>query len=565
MFRLPVRPLDGAAPLPGAVAAARRHLPALVAFSFATNLLALNGSLYMMQVYDRVLVSRSIPTLVTVTGLMVALYLLQGLIDGVRQRMMARLAQQFESRLRGPALAATLTAAAAGQAGTSHPLRDLDTARAALAGGGLLALIDLPFVPLFVGLVFLIHPALGVFALAGATCLVTLTILADRLGRRPAGDAMALGARKAVLLDDARRNAETVLAMGLLGAVDARHATRSRTAGEAQCRVAEVVGGFGIAARTGRMLLQSLLLGLGAFLLIRAEISAGAILASTIVVGRALAPVDLAIANWRGLVDGRAAFARLKAQLAAAPAPATALPAPRATLTVDGLAAGGAASAPVLAQIDFALQAGDALAVLGSSGAGKSTLARALAGVLAPHAGTIRLDGATLDQWAAAERGRHIGYVAQGIGLFDGSIAENIARMAPAPDSAAVIAAARAAGLHDFILRLPAGYDTPAGEAHGALSAGQRQRLALARALYGDPFLLVMDEPNSNLDAAGDAALAAAVRAARARGAVVVLITHRPAAVSACNKVLILEDGRQRAFGPRDAVLRPAAVARPAA
>jgi ATP-binding cassette subfamily C protein len=306
------------------------------------------------------------------------------------------------------------------------------------------------------------------------------------------------------------------------------------------------------------MALQSVLLGVGAYLVIQDAVSAGAILASSVLVGRVFAPVDLAIANWRGLAEARGALTRLGDVLPVATASErTRLPAPVARLTVEGLAVTPpGATRPVVRGVDFALDAGEVLAIVGPSGAGKSSIARALVGLWAASAGAVRLDGARLDQWQPEELGRHIGWVPQSVGFFDASIAENIARLDPNAPSEAVISAARAAGVHELILRTEAGYDTSIGDAHGPFSTGQRQRLALAHALYGEPFLIVLDEANSNLDAQGEAALKRAVADARTRGAIVVLVTHRSNLISAADHLLVIEDGTMKAFGRRDEIVR---------
>jgi ATP-binding cassette subfamily C protein len=361
------------------------------------------------------------------------------------------------------------------------------------------------------------------------------------------------------MLELNRRSAETITAMGFGQALRARWDRASGDYLLSQRRISGAMNGYSSLSRGLRLLLQSAILGAGAYLVIQQEVTSGAMIASSIMMARALAPVEQVIGNWRGLTGAREALRRLRVDLvrAVSPRPATALEAPHRSLDVDRLHIGPPGSAaPVLSDIHFSLQAGDAVAVVGASGSGKTSLAKALLAVWTPTSGTVRLDGATADQWDAEKLGACVGYVPQFADIFPATIAENIARMSLAPDSEAVIRAAKAANIHDLILNLPSGYDTMVGEADGLLSAGQRQRLALARALYGDPFLLVLDEPNSNLDGDGEAALLEAIGSARARGAIVVLVTHRPKAVSACNHVLLLAEGRQKAFGSRDAILR---------
>lgn len=527
--------------------------------SIAINLLMLNGSIYMMQVYDRVLTARSTATLLTVSALMLGLYAAQGLLDAVRQRIAVRLAATFAEDLRAPAHAAAMSLAASGRtAAAALPEQDVERVRAVLSGSGPSALLDLPFAPVFLMLIFAIHPLLGTVALAGAAVLLALPLLSGHFARRATEAAGRARLHRTVEAETRRRNGETARAMGFVDRLRDRGLAAAEAEGTAEIAAADVTGGFAAAARVARMALQSLLLGVGAWLVIRDAVSAGAILASSVLVGRALAPVDLAIANWRGFVEARAALTRLGEVLPAAPlGERTRLPAPVARLTVEGLAVTPpGAERPVVSGVDFTLEAGEVMAIVGPSGAGKSSVARALVGLWTPTSGAVRLDGARLDQWAPEELGRHIGWVPQSVGFFDASIAENIARLDPAASSEAVIAAARAAGIHELILRTRNGYDTPIGDAHGPFSTGQRQRLALARALYGAPFLLVLDEANSNLDAQGEAALRRAVADAKARGAIVVLVTHRSNLISAADRLLVIEDGAMKAFGRRDEVVR---------
>lgn len=549
-----------------AFAACRRQFGGVALLSVIVNLLMLNGSVYMLQVYDRVLVSHSLPTLVTLTLLMTALYLLQGGLDAIRQRLLVRIARLFDASLRGPVhrVAMARAISAPQPQAAMQPVRDLEQIRAFLTGQGPTTLLDLPFAPFFLILVFLIHPAIGFLSLGGALLLILLSVLSDRLGRGPAEAAQTASNRRMQTFETDRRNAETARAMGLGPVLRSRFVEGGRAAADAAERAADLVGGFAATARMLRMLLQSLVLGLGAYLLIRQEISAGAIIATSILVGRALAPVDLAIANWRGLAQARESARRLKQCLATGMTEATQLPAPSRSLVLQDVAvAPPGTERATVAGVGFSLEAGEVLGVVGPSGAGKSSLVRALAGIWPTRTGSVRLDGASLDQWDAERLGRHIGYVPQSVGFFDGTIAENIARMDPNPAPEAVIAAARAAGVHELVLQLPKGYDTPIGDGFGPLSDGQRQRLALARALYGDPFLVILDEANSNLDATGEAALLAAVRGVQSRGGIAILITHRPMALAACTKILVIEAGEQKLFGPREAILRPVVHSNP--
>ena len=545
-------------PVTPALRAALRGTTGVVLASTTVNLLMLNGSIYMMQIYDRVLVSRSPSTLVTLSALVFGLFAVQGVLDALRQRLMVRIADGFAEMLRGPAHAAAMRLAASGATrAAAAPEQDVERVRTVLAGAGPTALVDLPFAVLFMALIFAIHPALGATALGGGVVLILLPVLSGRLSRAAADAALRGTAQRVGEAETHRRNAESARVMGFVGRLRDRSLAAAAAASAAELTVADVGGAFAATARTVRMALQSALLGLGAWLAIHDAVSSGAFLACSALVGRALAPVDLAIAHWRGFGEARAALRRLRDGLRAPDDARTRLPTPVARLAVEGLSVTPPGLArPVVAGVDFALEAGDVLAVVGPSGAGKSSLARALVGAWPAATGAVRLDGARLDQWDAEDLGRHIGWVAQSVGFFDGTIAENIARMDPAAPAEAVIAAARAAGIHEMILRTPQGYDTRIGDAQGPLSTGQRQRLALARALYGEPFLLVLDEANSNLDAAGEAALVRAIAAARARGAIVVVVTHRTNLISAANRILVVEDGAVKAFGPRDEVVR---------
>jgi ATP-binding cassette subfamily C protein len=365
------------------------------------------------------------------------------------------------------------------------------------------------------------------------------------------------------MVEATRRNAETIAAMGMAPALAGRWAAANGRYAATVEKASDVIGSHGVLTKIVRLLLQSALLGVGAWLVVRGELLPGAMIAASVMMGRALAPLETAIANWRGFVGARDSIGRLSEVLARTDVAdaATTLPPPSRGLAVEHLTVPPPGSLrPAVADIHFDLSAGEALGVIGPSGAGKTCLARALVGVWPASEGNVRLDGAALDQWGRDALGRHVGYVAQAVELFDGTVAENIARMEVPRDDAAVVRAARAAGAHDMILRLSGGYDTPIGEGGAVLSAGQRQRIALARALYGDPFLLVLDEPNANLDSEGEASLDRALRAAKQRGAVAIVVAHRPSALAACDKLLVLADGMQKAFGPRDAILRKVAL-----
>jgi PrtD family type I secretion system ABC transporter len=568
-----IRPLRSQAPpthphLAAALRDCRRAFWSVTFFSGAVNLLMLAGPLYMLQVYDRVLAGRSIPTLVALTIFLVGAYAFQGLLDFIRSRVVVRAAALLDSHLATTVHDAVVRIAVRGgqNADAHQPMRDLDQIRGFLTGAGPLAIIDLPWMPVFLAICFLIHPWLGLLSLFGGLTLLILTLLTERASRAPAqAVARNAGARQS-LAEAARRNSETATAMGMVEALGKRWTTVNERYLGAVGRSSDVVNGYGGLTKVLRLLLQSAILGFGAYLVIKNELSAGGMIAASIMMGRALAPIETAIANWRPFIAARESIRRLSAMLSQVlpEGPArTELPRPARSIDIEQVTvAAPGVQRIIVSNVNFRLTTGEAMGVIGPSGSGKSSLVRTLAGIWAPARGTVRLDGAALDQWDPQQLGPHIGYVAQTVELFDGTVAENIARMSPTTDAEAVLRAAKAAGAHDMILRLSNGYDTAIGDGGAVLSGGQRQRVALARALYGDPFLVVLDEPNSNLDTDGETALQSAIRGLKAQGAIVILIAHRPAALVECDKVLFLSNGSQQAFGPRDEVLRTV-LARP--
>lgn len=537
-------------------------------FSCLINLLMLTAPLFMLQVYDRVLPSRSVPTLVGLAILTGALFAFQGVLDAIRSRVLLRIANSINTdlsrRIYDVIVRLPLKMKSAGDG--LQPLRDLDQIRSFLSGAGPAALFDLPWMPLYVGVCFLFHPLIGIAALAGAVILIVLTIIAEFATRAPAKETVAFAAARNALLDASRRNAEVLHAMGMGPQLAARFDAVNADYLESQRRASDRASTLGALSRVMRLVLQSFVLGLGAYLVINHQATAGVIIASAILVSRALAPVELAIANWKSFVAARQARKRLNELLLMLPErqQPLPLPKPRGSLAVEAVyACPPGNTQAVLQDVTFALKAGDGLGIVGPSASGKSSLARLLVGVWLPAHGKVRLDGASLDQWSPVALGLHVGYLPQNVELFDGSIAENISRFELEPDADAIIAAAKAAGVHELIARLPEGYETSIGDAGANLSAGQRQRVALARALYRDPFLIVLDEPNSNLDSDGDEALASAILGARTRGAIVVIVAHRASALGSVDHVLVLNQGRQQIFGPKDEVLRPALRAVP--
>jgi PrtD family type I secretion system ABC transporter len=547
--------------LAAALRECRRVFGSVALYSGLVNLLMLGGPLYMLQIYDRVLSSRSVPTLVALSIFLVGAYAFQGALDMIRSRVVIRAATLFDQRLvravHGAVIRLTIASRHPGEG--PQPVRDLDQIRSFLTGAGPIAIVDLPWVPVFLSICFLIHPWLGLTATAGAIVLFGMTLLTERASRAPARAAAQDAGRRSIMVEAQRRSGETIMAMGMAEALAQRWAAVNNRYIAAVGGLSDVAGSFGSISKVLRLLLQSAILGLGAYLVIRQEMTAGAMIAASIMMGRALAPIETAIANWRAFVAARQSIGRLSEALtlAAPKREATALPKPARSLDVEHVAVLPPGSTrPIVADVRFRLRSGEALGIIGPSGAGKTSLVRTVVGIWRPAKGNVRLDGAALDQWDPELLGQHVGFVSQTVELFDGTISENIARMSIVPNADAVLRAARAAGAHEMILRLPSGYDTPIGEGGEALSGGQRQRIALARALYGDPFLIVLDEPNSNLDSEGEAALLQAIARVKGRGVIVVLVAHRPTVLSVCDHILVLATGVQQDFGLRDEILR---------
>lgn len=542
-------------------------LIAVALASGVVNLLTLSGSVFMMEIYDRVLPSRSIPTLIGLVVILVLLLAFLAFFDTIRSRILVRLGLSLDEQLSPLVFEVVVRNALRPDADGDgqQPQRDLDQVRAFLTSAGPGALFDLPWIPLYLFICFLFHPWIGVTALAGASLLVIVTILTEVLTRGTTRKVVEVALHRSGFSEGARRNSEVLHAMGMVGRFGTLWGDASKSFVLHQRGVSDVSGGFGAVSKVLRMLLQSMVLGVGAWLVIEGETTGGIMIASSILAARALAPIELAISNWKGFVAARQGWSRLKAVLSSAsPRRETMpLPAPKAVLAVEG-AGGGAPGGKrfLLEDVSFRLEAGAGLGIIGPSGAGKSTLARLLVGVWPAWRGKIRLDGAALEQWDEAALGRHVGYLPQDVELFSGTIVANISRFEQQPSVDAVIDAAQRADVHDLILRLPNGYQTEIGIGGAALSAGQRQRIALARALYRDPFLVVLDEPNSNLDSQGEQALTQAILGVRARHAIVIVIAHRPSILAGVDHIAMVSDGRLRHFGPKDEVLHQ--VIRPA-
>ncbi|WP_262517674.1 type I secretion system permease/ATPase [Agrobacterium tumefaciens] len=539
----------------------RGAFASVAVLSAFTNILMLTGPLFMMQVYDRVLSSRSVPTLVALSMLAIALYLFLGILELIRSRILSRIGERIEEQLGGPTFDAVmlLPLRMSKKEVAGQPVRDLEQIRQFMSGPGPVAICDMPWLPLYVGILFLFHAYLGWLAIAGATLLIVLTLCSDAVLRDPTRRVASLSSARADYIEAGRRNAEALHAMGMKSAYALKWHETNTAYVEMQRRANDATTSFSTFSKIFRLALQSAVLALGAWLAIKQLASPGAMIASSILTSRALAPIEQAIGQWRGFVNFRQAKGRLSQLLEkiGTDQEKMALPAPSKTLSVSGvsvLAPGN--QSPTVRDVTFSLSAGQALGIIGPSGSGKSTLVRALVGIWPSARGTVRLDGAELDQWHPEALGPSIGYLPQGVELFDGTIAENIGRFSGSAGPSDIIEAAKLADVHDLILSMPEGYDTRIGNSGAALSAGQRQRIGLARALFGKPFLIVLDEPNASLDAEGEVALTNAIAMARQRGAVVVIVAHRPNALSAVDNVLVLAQGAMVTFGPRDEVLR---------
>ena len=549
-----------AAELTAALASCRGAFLATGLISGLSNVLMLTGAIFMLEVYDRVLPSRSVPTLIGLAILAVGLYVALGLLDLIRGRILARIGISLDEALSERIYQAIvrLPAIVGLRNDGSGAIRDLDNVRAFLAGLGPVALFDLPWIPIYLGICFAFHFWIGMTAAIGALILVILTLLTEWLVLKPTSVATKLAQSRNAIIESSRRNSEALVAMGMVPHLAGRWSRVNQDYLASNRRASDAAGGFGAISKVLRLMLQSAVLGVGAYLVIHQQASAGIIIAGAILSARALAPIDIAIAHWRGWVTARQSWDRLRTLLATFPPDTEPMPLrpPHKSLVVDNASvAPPGQEKPVVSDLSLTLQRGNGLGVIGPNAAGKSSLARMLIGYWAPTHGKICLDGASLDQWAPDILGRHIGYLPQDVELLNGTVAQNISRFEPDADPEAIRAAAATAGVHDMIVSLQDGYDTQIGERGAALSAGQAQRIALARALYRDPFLVVLDEPNSNLDADGDAALTQAILSIRARGGIAVVIAHRPAAIAGVDLILAMKQGRAVAFGPKDEVL----------
>ena len=532
---------------------------AIVFFSMILNLLMLAGPLYMLQVYDRVLTSQNMDTLIALSILLGGVFLVTGMLDLIRMRILSRLGARFELEIGAPILQSAIRRRIQGKAGSDNPAADITGLRDFISGSTLIAFFDAPWIPLYLGLLYVLHPYLGALGGAGALFLTIMALINNGRSADVMQNASQARSRSDSLFAVSEQNAELVHAMGMTGDLARRWTALQHDAHSLKSRVSDRLASFSVMSKTIRTTLQSGMLGLGAALAITGQATAGVMIASTIVLARALSPIDQLIGQWRTFLAARGSYKALRALSETYPEPPKrlALPRPQISLHATIPQAG-----PPLAQnatiggIEFALSAGDVLAVIGHSGSGKSTLAKMLAGIWMPQRGAIRLDGTPMAKWDPEDLGRLVGYLPQDVHLFDGTIRENIARFSTSIDDAKVLAAAVAADVHGLISSLPDGYTTEIGDGFH-LSGGQRQRIALARALYDDPFILVLDEPNSDLDAQGELALRNAIRSASERGAITFVMTHRPSTLEAVNMVLTLNKGTQSGFGDKEEILRP--------
>lgn len=530
-------------------------------FSIFVNLLMLTGPLYMLQVYDRVLGSRSEETLVALSILVVFLYAMMGLLDYARGRILSRIGARLQDKLDRRVFSAMLRKSnlmpKSGDNNTG--LRDLEAVQSFLSSPALLALFDMPWTPFFLAAIFIFHPWLGYLAVAGGALLVLLTLINQRSTRQPQLEAGIYGLQANRLSDEIMDETEVIAGMGMREASFDRWQKLRAESLSKSVQKADRAGVITATTKTLRLFLQSAMLGLGAYLVLQNEMTAGAMIAGSILLGRALAPIELAIGQWALVQRAAMGWQSLQALLTevANLPPRTPLPRPKAHLRGEQVTIipPGERQA-TLRMISFDLPAGQAMGVIGSSGAGKSTLAKALTGIWPTAGGQIRLGGAALDQYDPDTLGSLVGYLPQKVTLFEGTIGENIARLQPNADPNEVIKAAQKADAHELILRQPQGYDTPISNARGRLSGGEMQRIGLARALYGNPVLLVLDEPNSNLDNDGSLALNSAIRAIKSEGGSVIIMAHRPSAITECELLMVLEQGQRRAFGPRDEILK---------
>lgn len=528
-------------------------------FSFFVNALMLVPSFYMLQVYGRVVTSGSISTLVMLTLIMTVLMVTMGSLEWTRSRIMVRVSTKLDVMLSRQVYRASFKRAldSGGMDASAQPLNDLTGLRQFLTGNGLFAFFDAPWLPIYIGVMFLFHPWFGWVAIGSAIVLLFLAFFNEKMTGGPLAEANKQNIAASLYTTKNLRNAEVIESMGMLNTLMSRWALRQKNVLLHQSIASDKGGTISSISKTFRLLVQSLILGLGAYLAVKQEISPGLMIAGSILLGRALAPIDLIIGSWKGFISARAQYARLNEILdkQMEEPQRMPLPAPQGHILVENLIVNAPGSkSPIIKNIGFSVPAGCVVGIIGPSASGKSTLARALLGVWTPQHGVVRLDGADINNWDKDELGPHVGYLPQDIELFEGSISENIARFGTV-NAEQVVAAAKTAGVHEMILQLPEGYDTVIGSDGVNLSGGQRQRVGLARAIYGLPRFIVLDEPNSNLDEVGERALALAIQQIKATGATIFIITHRTSILNQLDRLLVMQNGGISAYGPREQVM----------
>ena len=551
----------GLAELRGNMGKCRKHFWSVAIFSIFVNLLMLTGPIFMLQTYDRVLSSRSEATLVALLLIVTFLFIMYGALEYARGRVLARAGARFQTLLDMRIFDAVLrrSVAPADRAKPNTAARDLDSVRQLLSGPAPFALFDIPWTPIFIAAIFVFHPILGFIAIGGGLILIALTLMNQFRSKEPNNESQIAGAQAENMSESLRQNAEAVQGLGMRGIGMKRWYALRNKALVKQIEASDRTASYQSTSKAMRFYLQSFMLAAGAWLVLQQEMSPGMMIAGSILMGRALAPIEQAIGQWALFQRAQRGWKSLSELLEKTPVESqkTELPAPKGFVEARGVSVvAPGEQAAALRNIQFKVEPGQALGVIGPSGAGKTTLAKVLTGIWQPAAGKIRLDGAALDQWPTDRLGRFVGYLPQEIGLLSGSVAENISRMDAEPDPKQIVLAAQRAGAHELLLSLPQGYDTDIGAGGQRLSGGQRQRVALARALYGDPPVLILDEPNANLDAQGEQALVDAIRDAKSRGRTVLIMAHRPSAIAACDLLLMIDKGQQIDFGPRDEVLK---------
>jgi ATP-binding cassette, subfamily C, bacterial len=546
-------------PLKAGLRAMSPTVKSVVVFSMCINLLLFVSPLYMLQIYDRVMSSRSVGTLIAISiiaGVLLAVY---GLLEMVRTRVLVRAGILFDEKVAQPAFNAIHSAMLRRpDSGQVQALRDVDILREFLTGAGLIAFCDAPWFPIFVFGAFLLHPWYGWIAIVGSLVIWSLTLLNEVLTKRDLTEASSASMAASQRAATTFRNVEVLQAMGMLGALRSIWSGIHLRHMGWQARASDRAGALMASTRFFRAFLQIIILGTGGYLAIHGEITGGGIIAGSIIIGRALQPMEMAVGNWKGFVAARGAYRRLKGLFDAVGARASrmSLPRPNGAMSIESaIAAAPGQREAILRGVTLQLPAGEALCIVGPSGAGKTTLARVMVGIWPISSGSVRLDGYDLSQWDAQELGQYIGYLPQDVELFSGTVAQNISRFEDDPDPEQVIAASALAGCHEVIQHMAEGYNTQIGEGGQALSGGQRQRVALARALYGNPSFVALDEPNSNLDSAGEEALTAAIQELKRRGTTVVLITHKLNILAIADKILVMGGGTVQGYGPRDEIL----------